>query len=226
MSCFSPIFTSLSAARALTAEQCAWEVMKPFRVFGPAWMRNAGRPIRQELPDHVRFCEDCGRPHDDDDVETTWRVAGGYLAVLPPQGPTCDTCGRRTGVSSTVRLARWGQGWRVVEWHRFDFLLLDADIWGTLDESAVSFLVEDHWEDETYRPGDEVYFNHLVGLFQILRQGAPSEIEAATEDIYAWISNEEYTVGVATDDELWDVEEDHSMPWVVDVEDLFMQQPQ
>ncbi|XP_035677575.1 uncharacterized protein LOC118416550 [Branchiostoma floridae] len=227
MSCFSPIFTSPAAGAAgvLTAEQCAWEVMKPFRVFGPAWMRNAGRPVRQELPEHVRFCEDCGRPHDD--VETTWKVAGGgYLARLPPQGPTCDTCGRLTGMTSTIRLVRWGQGWRVVEWHRFDFILMSADIWGTLDERPVSFLVEDHWDDDTYRPGDEVHFHHLVGLVETLRQGAPSEIEAATDDIVDWISNEETTVGVAMDDELFDEEEDHSTPWVVDVEDLFMQHPQ
>eukprot|EP00058_Branchiostoma_floridae_P022665 XP_002608155.1 hypothetical protein BRAFLDRAFT_90431 [Branchiostoma floridae] len=225
MSCFSPMFTSPGAAGVLTAEQCAWEVMKPFRVFGPAWMRNAGRPVRQELPDHVRFCEDCGRPRDD--VETTWTVAGGgYLAQLSPQGPTCDTCGRRTGVTSTIRLVRWGQGWRVVEWHRFDFLLMGADIWGTLDERPVCFLVEDHWDDDTYRPGDEVHFHHLVGLVETLRQGAPSEVEAATDGIVAWISNEETTAGVAMDDELLDVEEDQSMPWIVDEEDLFMQHPQ
>ncbi|XP_019632324.1 PREDICTED: uncharacterized protein LOC109475960 [Branchiostoma belcheri] len=219
MSPFSPTFPVPSA------EQCAWEVMKPFRVFGPAWMRNAGRPIRQELPDHVRFCEDCGRPHDD--IETTWEVAGGgYLAQLPPQGPTCDTCGRRTGVTSTVRLARWGQGWRVVEWHRFDFLLLSADIWGTLDEDPVCFLVEDHWEDDTYRPGDEVHFHHLVALFQTLRQGTPSEMAAAHHAIINWISSEETAAGVEMDDEMSDVEDDHWMPWIVDVEDLFMQRPQ
>ncbi|CAH1261849.1 Hypp2470 [Branchiostoma lanceolatum] len=161
-----------------------------------------------------------------DGVTTTSRPPGRWQEGTSRCCLLRDTCDRRAGVTSTVRLARWGQGWRVVEWHRFDFLLLGADIWGTLDERPVSFLVEDHWEDDTYRPGDEVHFHHLVRLFQTLRQGAHSEIEAAKDDIISWVTDEENTVGIAMDDELLDAEEDHSMPWVVDGEDLFMQQPQ
>ncbi|KAI8493271.1 hypothetical protein Bbelb_292750 [Branchiostoma belcheri] len=105
--------------------------MEPFPVYRPAWMRIANHTIREELPDYIRFCEMCGRSHDD--VDDTWQqVTDLQVVVLPPEGP-CLLAGTVGTGMAACRVAP-----------RFDYLLLDADILGTLDERPVCFLVETH----------------------------------------------------------------------------------